>query len=242
MSFGFYGKLPQHGDFVANNIQPEVLRAIETFLDHGLGFAKEQLGVKWDSDFPQMPIWRFWIPAEIWGQPICGAFTASVDKVGRKFPKMFMYAPEVFADFPNPPSIDADMDWYAQFDSAFDRLSAKVGLDEVLADLIPIQQETGDQPEPETEQFWAVAEADDFEGLLLDIKTTDHFCAAQTRSYWWTMGSNTSQAAFLSVRGMPGNPNFIWFVQGVPKSKADTSEEPTEFEAPIDEPMELCGE
>ena len=84
---GFFGKIPQAGDFVGTGLP----RAFETTLHDWLRAAMREsqaaLGRGWLDAFLVTPVWRFALGPGIAGpDPVAGVMMPSVDRVGRYFP------------------------------------------------------------------------------------------------------------------------------------------------------------
>lgn len=90
---GFFGKIPQAGDFVGTGLP----RAFETQLDNWLRAAMREsqaaLGRDWLDVFLVTPVWRFALgPGVAGAEPVVGVMMPSVDRVGRYFPLVIAIA------------------------------------------------------------------------------------------------------------------------------------------------------
>lgn len=84
---GFFGKLPERGDFLCRRLPGEFVRAWDTWLQSGLLDFRERCGEPWLEAYLVGPIWRFLIPSGIAGTATwAGILMPSVDRVGRYFP------------------------------------------------------------------------------------------------------------------------------------------------------------
>lgn len=86
-SVGFFGKLPQTGDFVRRNLPGDFVGPWDAWLQQGLKSSREQLGSSWLDCYLKAPFWRFALTPGLCGQsPWIGVMMPSVDRVGRYFP------------------------------------------------------------------------------------------------------------------------------------------------------------
>lgn len=84
---GFYGKLPQFGDFVSRRLPPGVVNPLDSWLQEAIFDCRQQLGIRFRDYFLAAPIWRFVLgPGSCGKYSVAGILTPSVDKVGRCFP------------------------------------------------------------------------------------------------------------------------------------------------------------
>ena len=85
--FGFYGKLPAHGDFIRFRADAGFVLAWDGWLQQCFAASREQLGAGWDEAYQNAPIWRFCFGAGLCGpDAIVGVMMPSQDRVGRMFP------------------------------------------------------------------------------------------------------------------------------------------------------------
>lgn len=86
-AFGFYGKIPSHGDFLRRGLSPAFIEPWDTWLQQSLLTGREVLGDGWQNAYFSAPIWRFAIPRGLSGpEAMMGVMMPSVDRVGRQFP------------------------------------------------------------------------------------------------------------------------------------------------------------
>ena len=82
-----FGKLPSHGDFVARGLAAPAQAAWDGWLSEGVAAARQALGERFDEAYEAAPPWRFVGGPGAFGDGWrAGAFAASVDAVGRRFP------------------------------------------------------------------------------------------------------------------------------------------------------------
>jgi hypothetical protein len=62
--------------------------------------------------------------------------------------------------------------------------------------------------------LWAMAGGADPVALLADVAGADHYRATAGRSYWWTTGGNSGQAAMIALRGLPDAGAYKLLLRG----------------------------
>jgi len=86
-ALGFYGKLPQNGDFITRNLGQVFIQPWDAWLQQALSTSQQQLGKSWLQRYLTSPIWRFVLSSGVCGDNAwAGILMPSVDKVGRYFP------------------------------------------------------------------------------------------------------------------------------------------------------------
>lgn len=116
-SFGCFGKLPIHSDFIRFRASGEEVRALDQWLQQGILAAQSKLGRAWEADYSQADPWNFVFQAEGTDSFLVGALTPSRDQAGRSYPfflflrvdrKRFaapiQFAPITYASFLNEAS------------------------------------------------------------------------------------------------------------------------------------------
>jgi type VI secretion system protein ImpM len=84
---GYFGKVPQLGDFVTSGLPRTFVEPWDAFLRDMLSSSREALGDDWLEAYLNGPIWRFLLGAGVAGpSPVAGTLMPSVDRVGRYFP------------------------------------------------------------------------------------------------------------------------------------------------------------
>jgi len=97
MSFGYFGKLPSRGDFLAKGLPEIMLSPLDEWLRRGLDEAQRQLGGAWREIYLTGPVWRFALSAGMAGPTMAaGILVPSTDRSGRDFP--FIIACRAAAD------------------------------------------------------------------------------------------------------------------------------------------------
>lgn len=84
---GFFGKMPDRGDFVRRDLPNGFVDAWDAWLQHGIAASRGTLGDAWLDAWLCAPIWRFAVPAGTCGSDAwAGVMMPSVDRAGRYFP------------------------------------------------------------------------------------------------------------------------------------------------------------
>jgi type VI secretion system protein ImpM len=220
MANGLYGKLPCKRDFVALNASRRFLEAWEPWLQGSVATSRQMLGDAWRDAFNSAPIWRFWLGADLCGEPLLGAFMPSIDGVGRSFPLTLFTSGD--SGGPPPPELDPSDAWCAAAEAIL--LSAL----ETEADYDAIVTAVTSLPPPPTVDATPVAGleelpdgavlARDFgENLPIVLRAArrlGHRKAFATQSFWWTIGGEGYASAALAQVGMPPPQRFADMLTG----------------------------
>lgn len=84
---GFYGKIPNIGDFISRRLPSHFVRPWDEWLQTAIARSREQLDEEWLDTYLTSPIWRFVLSPGTCGTEACaGILMPSVDRVGRYFP------------------------------------------------------------------------------------------------------------------------------------------------------------
>lgn len=108
---GWFGKLPNVGDFVSRRLPDGFIQEWDRWLEQGLALAREELGAAWLAGYLVAPIRRFWLAPGVLGQPgWAGLMMPSVDHVGRHFPLTIVLPMKTLA------AALAACDWFRSID------------------------------------------------------------------------------------------------------------------------------
>lgn len=84
---GWFGKMPNLGDFVSRRLPHEFIRGWDDWLQSGMAKARAELGAAWPARYLVAPVRRFWLAPGLLGDTgWAGVLMPSVDGVGRHFP------------------------------------------------------------------------------------------------------------------------------------------------------------
>ena len=131
---GWYGKLPNLGDFASRRLPDAFVRRWDRWLQRGMASARSQLGERWLDAYLVAPILRFWVAPGLLGEPgWAGLMMPSVDRVGRHFPLTIAQAAVPLA------AALAGQPWFRALDAAARQvLDVEFGVDDferVLAEV-----------------------------------------------------------------------------------------------------------
>ena len=150
MNPGWFGKLPNLGDFASRRLPASFIEPWDDWLQHGLAAAREELGARWLDVYLVAPVRRFCVaPGIIDANAWTGILMPSVDRVGRHFPLTIAL-----------PMVRATVPWYAAVDAAARRvLDVSFSADDFEQALreVPAAQAI-DAPEPGS--VWWCGDAD----------------------------------------------------------------------------------
>lgn len=88
-TFGCFGKLPIHSDFIRFRATGEEVRALDQWLQEGILAAQSRWGKKWEADYLQADPWNFVFQVEGTDAFLIGTLTPSRDQAGRSYPFFF---------------------------------------------------------------------------------------------------------------------------------------------------------
>lgn len=84
---GFFGKLPDRGDFVRRDLPNAFVDVWDAWLQHGMAASRSTLGDTWLDAWLCAPVWRFALSRGVCGPDAwAGVMMPSVDRAGRYFP------------------------------------------------------------------------------------------------------------------------------------------------------------
>lgn len=108
---GWFGKLPNVGDFVSRRLPNDFIQEWDRWLEQGLALARAELGTAWLAGYLVAPIHRFWLAPGVLGEPgWAGLMMPSVDHVGRHFPLTIVQPMQTLA------AALAARDWFRSID------------------------------------------------------------------------------------------------------------------------------
>ena len=84
---GWFGKLPNLGDFASRRLPEGFVHRWDSWLQRGMAEARDDLTQDWLAGYLVAPIHRFWLaPGLLGAAGWAGLLMPSVDRVGRHFP------------------------------------------------------------------------------------------------------------------------------------------------------------
>lgn len=209
---GYYGKLPQRGDFIKSGLSPALISRWDSWLSDGLEYSKDRLGDDWLQRYLHAPVWRFYISPGVLDKDCCiGVFFPSVDKVGRYFPFTLSC---VMPDMPHGWLGNERVEnYYSRLEKigmvALDEACEIEDMEEALAD--------SEWPFPNIHRAqlssnlqWNGPEEDRYKAL-----SNHFFNMVQNRqpmlTLWWTSKS-AGNIEYIVNQGMPDSNEFIQFL------------------------------
>jgi len=183
---GWFGKIPNLGDFASRRLPDEFIRAWDDWLQRGMATARATLGGAWPDAYLVAPIRRFWVGPGVLGTASwAGLLMPSIDRVGRHFPLTIVSASEGLA------SVLAACERFRALDGvARQVLDEECGIDELEDALARVPPLSGAEP------------AHELAGALLRP-----FGEAANCSVWWC-GDAGAEAQFLCVVALPPPESF----------------------------------
>lgn len=85
-TFGCFGKLPIHSDFIRFRASGEEVRALDQWLQEGILAAQSRWGRRWEADYSQADPWNFAFQVEGTDSFLIGSLVPSRDQAGRSYP------------------------------------------------------------------------------------------------------------------------------------------------------------
>ncbi len=184
---GWFGKIPNLGDFVSRRLPSEFIRPWDDWLQRGMATARDALGDAWSGAYLKAPIRRFWVGPGVLGAACwTGLLMPSVDRVGRHFPLTIACASDGLA------SVLAACEWFRALDGvARQVLDEDCSIDKLEGAL------AGVSPVPDCEPAHELA------GALLRP-----FGEAANCSVWWCDDAG-AETPFLCVVALPLAESFV---------------------------------
>ncbi len=96
---GYYGKIPNRGDFIRYGLPQSFLGALDSWWQTVLSESRSLLGEGWVDAWMEAPLWRFALAEGCCGAGAAiGLWVPSVDKAGRLFPLTLAMVGESWRD------------------------------------------------------------------------------------------------------------------------------------------------
>lgn len=213
VSVVLYGKHPGFGDFLSWGFDRDAVAMLEAWMQEVLPEVRDLLGDAWDTVWATAPDLRFWIGPEILGQPLCGIWRASTDKVGRTYPLMLGLTGPV-----SPPPVHPAHDpapyvaLAAHLARIEDQTAGQGGVQGLVAgfDLPPLSGTAYDAAQ--AGMLWGLRGDGDLDRLFRDATEADGYCAQYGRSHWWQTATPARAAGWLSINGLPDAKAMRWLL------------------------------
>lgn len=207
--WGYMGKVPARGDFIAADIRPEVRDLFFEWFQASLAVSRDQLADQWMDAYLTSPIWHFCASAGgILESGLLGTLIPSVDRVGRHFPFLVVreFGGQALDGWRSP-----------QWASAMEDCILAVLEDDWREDSWRQQLGSIEAPEPTSARMhWpqgggnmvfasAGTESDWLEAMLRKDNRT---------VIWWTQGSAFVDPVTLLTEGLPKIGQFVSMMVG----------------------------
>ncbi|MDD2728817.1 type VI secretion system-associated protein TagF [Malikia sp.] len=213
---GWYGKLPQLGDFARRRLPSEFIGPWDDWLQQGLQSSRAALGEAWLEHYLGAPVWRFvLLPGVIEPDAWAGVLMPSVDRVGRYFP--LTLCTSLKEDAPLGPSLTGLDSWLAGLETcALLALDAERGLDrmEVALQELPACPGAVD-PDPAGPNRPAAGFLDGLGARILPR-------ALAGNGFWWQCDLDGGCIGFVQP-GLPSPSRFAEMLSGRPSQQAATT-------------------
>ncbi|AFL74250.1 type VI secretion system-associated protein TagF [Thiocystis violascens] len=219
---GFYGKLPELGDFVSRRAPGEFVRPWDLWLRESLASSRAQLGEDWLDIYLTSPLWRFVLTPGIAGQSAwAGILMPSVDRVGRYFPLTLACPLNSDTDLVD---LLCEPSWFERAETlALTGLEGDCTVETFDAQVMALgapDSRLRASGEPASgnprSNAWRLPAASPAEVLracpnLLSHALDQMFCAY---SLWWSSGSDRVAPSFLTCQGLPPPEGFSALLAG----------------------------
>lgn len=228
---GFYGKIPNLGDFISRRLPRSFVEPWDQWLQHGISRSREQLGSQWLEAYLVSPVWRFALGAGICGSEVwVGVLMPSVDRVGRYFPLTLATAlPDDTNLFDLAGGQFGARSWYEQAESLV--LSVLKDEDLSIESFDHRVQKLGFAVSPGSAQRVApvttlarVGRTDAWRIPLQSVDTVTQLYPKMVQqltkqrfsshSVWWSSGSEYVDSSLLVCKGLPPTKGYAAMLAG----------------------------
>jgi type VI secretion system protein ImpM len=220
---GFYGKLPELGDFVNRRLPRPFMDRWDEWLQNAIAVSRRQLGDAWLNLYLSGPVWRFILSGGLCSeQPWCGLLMPSVDRVGRYFPLTIAAPLPLDANL-----VQVALDGHGWFDAAEEVILGALdekgfNLDDFdyrvasLGDLTGLAHAAATSTQTGYGSAWQLT-LDPEARLSTAMPIVMHQLVLQrlgAYSLWWSSGSVYVPPSMLITAGMPPAPDFVAMLNG----------------------------
>jgi len=210
---GYYGKLPQRGDFISSGLDSRFVKTWDDWISEGIDYSKQALGDQWLQAYLHAPIWHFYIARGVLDDNAnTGLWFPSMDKVGRYFPFTFCCsieeAPDNWIEHDNVSAFFKRLERIGMV--ALDEACAIEDVDDALAETPwPLQGRTSQRIKAGLlgESTNDPQGINGLNSLLLNIVRSDH----PRLTLWWSQQEDGSNR-YKVHDGMPNRESFLDFI------------------------------
>lgn len=224
---GFFGKIPDKGDFVVRRLSRAFLDPWEAWLHAALEASRCQLTEAWLPAYLTSPIWRFALSAGLCGDAVvAGLIMPSVDRVGRYFPLVVAAA---LPDCANPAELPAAADdWFERAELlALSALEESFLFERFDLDVAAIGLPVWTSENEPAESAHSAAGGHSLRGGRVPVGLAANLAraypllvhrlltaACRRYSLWWTTGSAQIEPSLLYCEELPPITGFAAFLDG----------------------------
>ena len=213
---GWYGKIPNLGDFAGRRLSAEFVTVWDGWLQHVLQAVQDASGPGWLQTYLTTPIWRFVIlPGLVGPSGWSGILMPSVDRVGRYFP--LTVATELASPGALAYAVFGGAAWFSGLeDAALAMLATDRSpddLDTALARL-PLSSLPVDAADEVVGSLHALRSIDAFETMARARALTAWSMQGRWRALWWTRGRIDGEPQMLLSAALPTAKEFAQLLEG----------------------------
>jgi type VI secretion system protein ImpM len=229
---GWYGKLPNIGDFASRRLEGGFISAWDAWLQEVLQATRNALGESWLDCYLTMPIWRFvLLPGLVGPNGWAGVLMPSVDRVGRQFPLTLVATLSSYTAAAQAAFHGAE--WFAGLEEtalgALDPTRGPDDLERSLVDRVFTVPQTTDLETPGGGGPRRLPSADDGFELLAKAEALRAWGQhTGWKGLWWTRGRVDGDPLMLTCPALPTAQEFGWLLQSClpPAGRSDTTARP----------------
>jgi len=195
---GWFGKLPNLGDFASRRLPDAFVQGWDRWLQRSIASARSEIGERWLAAYLVAPIRRFWLaPGVLGATSWAGLLMPSVDRVGRHFPLTIAQPAQSLA------AALAAHDWYRALDAvARQVLDVQFTIDDLEHGLATVAPPRGDAAADSSARRLAAV-------LLRDGESNP------PRSLWWCDDAD-QPAQFRCFETLPPASAFVSMLEKTP--------------------------
>ena len=221
--YGYFGKLPIKGDFVARGLPRSFIETWDAWLQDRLSASQQRLQDYWLETYLTCPLWRFALsPGMIDDNAWAGVIMPSVDSVNRHFPLTLAYPLPAATDLVHLAT--EHQHWFAQAEelllSALDERLDLAAFDASIDELY--SQSPANAAAPSQLPVHANGNA-----LRIPLPASDHLPQAlpgvmdallrkrhEHYSLWWSDGSEHVEPSLVISPTLPSGDGFTAMLDG----------------------------
>ncbi len=215
MSAGYFGKLPQRGDFIQRNMSAEFVHTWDAWLQSVISISRHNLGHQWLDYYLVSPIWRYLIPQQSKTYQL-GVMLPSVDKVGRYFP--FTISANIVPINDAARVICKNKEWFDKAENiALQALDESINYDQLnsIVDELILAEDTPDINANRRVSFRIPV--DKLSSLNSALEESRQYIPAKPKfniSYWWNEGNQDVPGNLICCEGMPDDNIYTAMLDG----------------------------